>query len=467
MEKRNTHIDEQLKGIFESFEPAVPFQFEAVASQLDARKSRRRKVLGSIAATVVITAVSGILFLMPDTASVKELSTTSTTINNSESLDSKSEPLKNATTEKGDLNTSNSSTNNFETETIVSGISDEVNQSTKNISNGLRASNTSALTPNSGVRSESLGNQGLNVKLTAGFDLNSVNGSGTQINSSFQESFESDVLLNPAYNISGKTLSYMPNTFGILQLPVRSLLPQMPQQPLSSWAFEVGYDQNQTALAYQISPGREKYVHKNYLNRIQEGELALAAPQFQAALKYQWNKNWSVSVGLGFAQTRTMQRFNFRDSIPFSVAQGNEADGLGNYPIFGYFGLGQLVSYEGIKSFQMLSIPVGLGYRVPINRFWSINAEWSMRYNLLMASQGRSLNYHDLSLMDDQSDAYRSHIWSTRIGAGAEYRMSRNQYLGFRLNTQGALSPFYKSDASIQNRGWSVGMSVFYTIKLF
>jgi hypothetical protein len=241
----------------------------------------------------------------------------------------------------------------------------------------------------------------------------------------------------------------------------------MPQQPLSSWAFEVGYDQNQTALAYQISPGREKYVHKNYLNRIREGQWALSAPQLQVGLKYQWNKNWSVSVGLGFAQTRTMQRFDFRDSVPFSVAQGNEADALGNYPIFGYLGLGPSISYEGIQTFQMLSVPLGLGYQVPINRFWTFQSELSMRYHRLFSSRGQTLNYHDLTLMEENADVYRNTIWSTRISAGADYRLSRKQYVGLRINTQGAITPFYKDNASVDNRGWSLGMSVFYTIKLF
>ena len=200
---------------------------------------------------------------------------------------------------------------------------------------------------------------------------------------------------------------------------------------------------------------------------MRNGEIALAAPQLQASLQYQINSNLSVSVGLGFAQNRTMQSFDFRDSIPVSVAQGFEADALGNYPIFGYLGLGQRVQHEGIQTMQMISVPIGLGYQYPINRFWSFNSEVSTRYNRLFATQGKTLNYHDLSLLEAGNDVYRAHIWSARISAGASYQLSRNQYVGLRLNTQGALSPFYKKDASVMNRGWSLGMSVFYTLKLF
>jgi hypothetical protein len=220
-------------------------------------------------------------------------------------------------------------------------------------------------------------------------------------------------------------------------------------------------------MAYQISPGREQYVHKNYIARMKEGEFALNAPQLQASLKYYLNSNWSVSVGLGFAQTRTMQRFDFRDSVPVSVAQGFESDALGNFPIFGYLGLGQEVKYEGIQTIQMLSVPIAFAYQFPINRFWSFNSEISTRYNRLFATQGKTLNYHDLSLMQADNEVYRTSIWSARLSAGAEYRLSRNQYLGLRLNTQGAFTPLYKKDASVVNRGWSLGMSVFYTMKLF
>lgn len=442
MEKSPSHIDQQLKGMFEAFQPELPFQFDRIAHGLDANKSRRNVILWSSVAAVVFTAVSGIIFLKPDTAQVNHASTPTPIESNQNQALNKDRVVSNAAKHPN-----------------ASEITPENANAKRSADQNLNASNTPSL--------HTIVDRNA-AKIAATTQV--VNQASILFGGNTPIATETQEFINLPFSLefSGKTLQPMPTSFGyFLQLPVRIPSPQLPKQPLSSWAFEVGYDQNQTAMAYQISPGRETYVHKNYLDRMRNGEIALSAPQLQAALQYQINSNWSVSVGIGFAQNRTLQSFDFRDSIPVSVSQGFESDALGNYPIFGYLGLGQRVQHEGIQTMQMISIPIGLGYRYPINRFWSFNSEVSTRYNRLFASQGKTLNYHDLSLLEASNDVYRAHIWSARISAGAEYKLSRNQFIGLRLNTQGALSPFYKKDASVMNRGWSLGMSVFYTMKLF
>lgn len=442
MEKSSSHIDQQLKGMFEAFQPELPFQFDRIAHGLDANKSRRNVILWSSVAAVVFTAVSGIIFLKPDTAQVNHASTPTPIESNQNQALNKDRVVSNAAKHPN-----------------ASEITPENANAKRSADQNLNASNTPSL--------HTIVDRNA-AKIAATTQV--VNQASILFGGNTPIATETQEFINLPFSLefSGKTLQPMPTSFGyFLQLPVRIPSPQLPKQPLSSWAFEVGYDQNQTAMAYQISPGRETYVHKNYLDRMRNGEIALSAPQLQAALQYQINSNWSVSVGIGFAQNRTLQSFDFSDSIPVSVSQGFESDALGNYPIFGYLGLGQRVQHEGIQTMQMISIPIGLGYRYPINRFWSFNSEVSTRYNRLFASQGKTLNYHDLSLLEASNDVYRAHIWSARISAGAEYKLSRNQFIGLRLNTQGALSPFYKKDASVMNRGWSLGMSVFYTMKLF
>lgn len=442
MEKSPSHIDQQLKGMFEAFQPELPFQFDRIAHGLDANKSRRNVILWSSVAAVVFTAVSGIIFLKPDTAQVNFASTPTPIESNQNQALNKDRVVSNAAKHPN-----------------ASEITPENANAKRSADQNLNASNTPSL--------HTIVDRNA-AKIAATTQV--VNQASILFGGNTPIATETQEFINLPFSLefSGKTLQPMPTSFGyFLQLPVRIPSPQLPKQPLSSWAFEVGYDQNQTAMAYQISPGRETYVHKNYLDRMRNGEIALSAPQLQAALQYQINSNWSVSVGIGFAQNRTLQNFDFRDSIPVSVSQGFESDALGNYPIFGYLGLGQRVQHEGIQTMQMISIPIGLGYRYPINRFWSFNSEVSTRYNRLFALQGKTLNYHDLSLLEASNDVYRAHIWSARISAGAEYKLSRNQFIGLRLNTQGALSPFYKKDASVMNRGWSLGMSVFYTMKLF
>jgi len=182
-------------------------------------------------------------------------------------------------------------------------------------------------------------------------------------------------------------------------------------------------------------------------------------------LRYQLTPHWSVSMGLGYSQTRISQNFNFQDSTPVSLAQGNEADINGNYPIFGYAGLGIPVSYNGNQTISMISVPLNVGYQKPVNRNWSLSSELSLRFNKILTTAGKTLNYHDLSLVDAVN--YRGQIWSAKISVGAEKRVSLRDIWGVRLNTQGALTPFNSVNSPVSNRGWSLGMSVFYRYSIW
>jgi hypothetical protein len=236
---------------------------------------------------------------------------------------------------------------------------------------------------------------------------------------------------------------------------------------LSAWAFEVGYDQNQTSVLYSATPSLEKYVHKNYLQRMKQSEFALSAAQLHFSLRYKLSPKWSISAGLGWMQNRTQQNFHFRDSMPATLAQGNKADAFGNYPIFGYLDLGPEVNYEGISNISMISVPVGAIFEYPLHNKWSISSEALVQANYLTAQKGNTLNYQLLSLQDINSGVYRDLLWSAKIGVGVQKEISNRAKLGARINTQGMFTPLYKQNSAIQNRAWSVGLSAFYVWRLF
>jgi hypothetical protein len=62
---------------------------------------------------------------------------------------------------------------------------------------------------------------------------------------------------------------------------------------------------------------------------------------------------------------------------------------------------------------------------------------------------------------------YRNQIWSAKVSVGAEKRVSLRDIWGVRLNTQGALTPFNTVNSPVSNRGWSLGMSVFYRYSIW
>ena len=434
MEERKNHIDAQLKEKFQGFSPELPFQWDEMQGAMDKRSNKRRRILWATAAAVVITSISGLILEMSDVEQVKPMP--------SETLAQ--------TKNEGILKPSYKKTQN------------NINQAAESqqaISQNPQIAKQSHTTRNS----LAVTNRRMNNAIVAAEPSEGSNDVTHQLASLERNQSNKDWEILTSRSLEALSTSYDDN----LQLFQSISIPQESRFKNRRWAFGVGYDQNQTALNYRIAENYQAYVHKNYLNRMTEGEMSLSAPQIQAHLSYDIAKRWSVSLGLGFTQTKTSQTFNFRDSIPVSVAQGEVADAFGNYPIFGYLGLGQQVDYSGIQTISMLSVPVGMSYRMPINKEWAFNSEAIFAFNSLSASQGKTLNYHDLSLMEVDNSKLRSSVWSARLGVGLDYRVSRWEYVGMRLNTQGALNPLYKENSAIENRPWSVGMSIFYNIKLF
>lgn len=434
MEERKNHIDAQLKEKFEGFSPELPVQWDEMQGAMNKRSNKRRRILWATAATVVITSISGLILEMSDVVQVKPIP--------SETLVE--------TQKEGILKSSENK------------IQNDINRAVKSqqsISQNTRSTKESNVTlSSSGVTKTTINNARISIESSE----ESIDVTHQLASTEENQSNKYWEILN-SRSLEALSTSYDDN----LQLFQSISIPQESRFKNRRWAFGVGYDQNQTALNYRIAENYQAYVHKNYLNRMTEGEMSLSAPQIQAHLSYDISRRWAVSIGLGFTQTKTSQNFNFRDSIPVSVAQGEVADAFGNYPIFGYLGLGQQVDYSGIQTISMLSVPVGMSYRMPINKEWALNTEAILALNSLSATQGKTLNYHDLSLMEVDHSKLRSSVWSARLGIGLDYRVSRWEYVGMRCNTQGVLNPLFKENSAIENRPWSVGMSIFYNIKLF
>lgn len=445
MEENRPNIDQLIQSSFDSFEPQLPNGiWNNIDDQLNQKDLAKRKVIfgWSSVAAVVIIGLSGMLFFnMPDNASVGIINENSSINNESHSKSTNNKITQNSNLENGLLSNS-----------------DNKELSGPKISNSVKSRSTNS--PNNFITKSTLHN---NKSLNSGFSNSEILVKSEDVDLISELKSEEDY--NSFFeDLTSKDLELTNTT--ILQLPASSQIPQKPtKQKRSIWAFEVGYDQNQTAINYVVEAQLSQYVHKNFINRMKQSEFALAAPQLHLVLRYQLNPNWSVSTGLGYSQTRISQNFNFQDSTPVSLAQGNEADINGNYPIFGYAGLGIPVLYSGNQTISMISVPVNLGYQKPINRTWSFSSELSLRYNKITTTAGKTLDYHDLSLIDGLD--YRKQIWSAKMSVGAEKRVSLRDIWGVRLNTQGALTPFNTVNSPVSNRGWSLGMSVFYRYSIW
>ncbi len=233
------------------------------------------------------------------------------------------------------------------------------------------------------------------------------------------------------------------------------------------WTVEVGADANQTGLMYRAKSDYGNYIHKNYFDRMKTGEFALSASRIQAGLLFQLSAKHSVKLGLAYAENRTQQRFDFRDSMPATVIQGQTSDALGYYPIFGYLGLGPQVSFQSQNTYTMLSIPMGYTGHFPWKKGLSITPEILVSANRLGISAGaQTLDYQTLLQKAQSSEQFRAWVMGLRLAVGVEKRLNYSHAIGLRLNAQSMLSPMYVPNAALESRGWSAGLSAHYSWRI-
>jgi len=236
---------------------------------------------------------------------------------------------------------------------------------------------------------------------------------------------------------------------------------------LGRWMIEAGVDANQTGLMYRSTADLSKYLHKNYFNHMKDGEFALSAGRFNISSVFQITKNHAVKLGVAYAENRTQQRFDFRDSMPATVIPGNNPDALGYYPIFGYLGLGPQVKFNSQTTYSMISVPVGYVGYFPITKQYSITPEVLLQANKLSVSTGaQTLDYQTLLQTAQQASNFRKLIWGARVAVGFEKRLNYSHAIGLRFNAQSMLTSMYIPNAALQPRGWSLGLSAHYSWRI-
>jgi hypothetical protein len=236
---------------------------------------------------------------------------------------------------------------------------------------------------------------------------------------------------------------------------------------LGRWMIEAGVDANQTGLMYRSTADLSKYVHNNYFNHMKDGEFALSAGRFNISSVFQITKNHAVKLGVAYAENRTQQRFDFRDSMPATVIPGNNPDALGYYPIFGYLGLGPQVKFNSQTTYSMISVPVGYVGYFPITKQYSITPEVLLQANKLSVSTGaQTLDYQTLLQTAQQASNFRKLIWGARVAVGVEKRLNYSHAIGLRFNAQSMLTSMYIPNAALQPRGWSLGLSAHYSWRI-
>lgn len=415
MRNEDTHNDKQLQRLFQSFEPVVPpGAWEGIAGALDRKRNRRIAMWWITAAAVFIGGMAALWLGLNDLKQTRK-------------VDRQAEVAKATETGKGESNS------------IILG------------GNSSKSANNQNL-----VRVNSGGNAKIDIKPISSEKI-------------FQENKEQNQIVpESSPEIAGNDRELV-NPFGLRILPSKWPVadaitsvdvpkPKLYKAPVSKWTLAAGVLQMQTGNGHSVNPANSRYVHKNYLSHMKEGEQNMGGTGFSLQLGYQLNRKFTLTGGLQFRQLNTRQHFSFADEVPVTLVPGNTPDKFGNYPIIGYFGNTVSISYSGFQRNNMLEIPLGITADFAISSKWSVKPAITINTGFISDFSGFTLDYQQLQTISQQADWFRKVQISGSLSAGAYRKINRNLQWGVTLGAARMFTPTYVPDASVRPRNHAAGL---------
>jgi hypothetical protein len=415
LKNEDTHTDKQLEELFKSFEPPVPKgSWEGIAGVLDRKRNRRIFMWWIVAAAVFVGGLFGLWFGLAD---LKQ-----------DRIAQKQEEV----TKTSDAKKDASGTHNMGNDDY------------------------------SGTKEQSYaeGQSGGEAK--------------TVVKSKFNKNFVPEIIKQNQL-ITETAPVIIQNNLELLEpLGLRIIPSQWPaseaitwvklpktkpfKAPISKWTASLGVMQMHTGNDYSVNPANSRYVHKNYLNRLKEGEQNMGGAGFSLQLGYQITPKYTVTGGVQFRQLNIRQQFSFSDEVPVTLVPGNTPDKFGNYPIIGYFGNTGSVSYNGFQRNTIVELPLGINGDFSISPKWSVKPAIAINTGIISGISGFTLDYQQLQLASQQSDWFRKVQMSGSLSVGAFRRVSRKLQWGASLGGSRMFTPVYVPDASIRPRNHAVGI---------
>ncbi len=227
--------------------------------------------------------------------------------------------------------------------------------------------------------------------------------------------------------------------------------------PRGKWFVSAGVQQNLNSNSYTVNSEYSRYVHKNYLNRMEQGEQAMGSIGFNMQLGYHIHKNVAFTGGVQFRQLNTRQQFSFSDEVPVTLMPGNTPDKFGNYPIIGYFGSTGSVSYSGFQRNTIIEVPLGVMTDFTIAPQWTLKPALTLNTGFVSSMNGFTLDYQQLQITRQRNDWYRTVQFSGALSVGVFRKISRNLQWGASVMGTRMLTPAYVPGASVRPRNQALG----------
>lgn len=340
-----------------------------------------------------------------------------------------------------------------------------------NYNNGVIDHNldVSSLLVNPTELNRSQTNKTLNTKtIKTGALLESPN---DQASSDFQRSIQEDlkllsirkaavlhgVLLSPDY------FAHRINTgsFSIYDeyaFPRKINLEKNPKKGLKSYIYGISLGQMQNNLSF--SGSSNTFVHRDFFNVQKKHLTAVNSAEIEGFFGKRFASNgWFATLGVRAGQMAARANYEFLRT-PATRDQTGNTDNFGNFPIVGYLdAFAAQAKFQTLQKSTAVDVPIGVLKQTDIGKNWVLNTGLTVNPSFLISSEGRTLNYNDLTPLNVQTNWYRK----VMIGSSATVGVSRKISSGsIGLQLKGRAFPFnvYKVNSQVKQKPYDFGIAL-------
>jgi len=263
------------------------------------------------------------------------------------------------------------------------------------------------------------------------------------------------VLLSPDY-FASRTSSF--SIFDENALPTKINLEKNPKKGLKSYIYGISLGQMQNNLSF--SGSSSAFIHRDFFNIQKKYLTAISSAEIEGFIGRKIaSSGWFATLGVRAGQMASSANYDFLRT-PATRDQTENTDNFGNFPIIGYLdAFAAQAKFQTLQKSTAVDVPIGVLKQTEIGQHWVLNTGLTVNPSFLISSEGRTLNYNDLTPLDVQTNWYRK----VMVGSSATIGISRKISSGsIGLQLKGRAYPFnvYKVGSQVKQKPYDFGIAL-------
>lgn len=234
--------------------------------------------------------------------------------------------------------------------------------------------------------------------------------------------------------------------------------PLQEQNPLS---YSLNVYPNFTFRKFQVLPGEEIRIHRDFIDAIQESEKSGFSLNVGFEVSHRIGEITYLHTGLDFITNTYRTEFDFQN---FRDAEINpETGAINRYLVKDQ---PKQVTLTNLNQFHYLNIPLSISYEPWINDHVRVNMEAGVSYLYFTGARGTTIDYQTLEKIDLSERKYRDNLASINLRLGLHYFVNRKINVGLVPSFRYFTNTIYTSEFPFDMIPYSVGMSFSVQMKL-